>query len=238
MEKDSLQKYINEYIELLDRSKKLNGMNGYVDFFNEIKELDKQARQVIFNSLPKLDLDILQHLCTIEVLNKFIFSLGDEEQREIAMNINIEEVIRMYEAIKTAIIVNRIRQVEEEYGPDVFGDGQLSPDLVDYLNNLDPQELPDDEDDQGAFTFRMDAPKVLRAYSTLAERLGKALSWSLSFQAREYRMALERIRAARYAEMELEAGYDIDEETEKLLEEIGFYPVKASRGGTGKGRGM
>ena len=80
--------------------------------------------------------------------------------------------------------------------------------FVDYLNSIEPRELPDGEDDQGPFTFRFDAPKVLRAYRTLSERLGRALAESLMFHAREYQEALERIRAERYAAMEAQTqGY-------------------------------
>ncbi len=201
-------KLINDYILLLEQFKRLDGISGYINFFNKVKTLDEKMMKKIFSALPRDDLDILQRLCTVETINKFIFSLGDEEQRQIANEINIDGVTRMYKAIKQAIIANRIRQAEEEFGYDIYNVGQLSPEFVDYLNSIEPRELPDGEDDQGPFTFRMDAPKVLRAYRTLSERLGRALAESLMFHAREYQEALERIRAERYAAMEAQTqGY-------------------------------
>ena len=201
-------KLINDYILLLEQFKRVDGINGYINFFNKVKTLDERMMKKIFSALPRDDLDILQRLCTVETINKFIFSLGDEEQRQIANEINIDGVTRMYKAIKQAIIANRIRQAEEEFGYDIYNVGQLSPEFVDYLNSIEPRELPDGEDDQGPFTFRFDAPKVLRAYRTLSERLGRALAESLMFHAREYQEALERIRAERYAAMEAQTqGY-------------------------------
>ena len=216
---DDYYERVNQYLDLLNRFKKTSAYQEFAEIINRLKGESLEMKRMILSRFSQDDLEIMKCMCSIEALTKLVLLNGDQEQIELAQRINIEDTVRMYLIIRRAIAENRLLQVERQCGADIFNGMTINSSLADYLNELKPRNI-DDEDyggEGGAFTFRMDAPKVLRIYQTLTERLGRALTEALSFQAREYQMALERIREARYYEME---EYD-----------NGYGPVRRPGGG-------
>ena len=200
-----------------------------IDLINRLDRCDKETRQKILSNLSEEEMAVLRDLHDNRMLN-YLMDKDDNNQREAINGFDREDTIRLLKKVIDKMAEIILCFAESRIGSELFQNG-ITPEIVEYLNSLSFEEIDEDYggDDQGAFTLRMDAPKVLRIYTTLQEKLGRALSESLSFQAREYKMALERLREARYAEM-------IEEYGEVSEEEIKHAPVLSPRR-RGRGRG-